>query len=87
MAHHSSNPEMNSVLAELSRELGLGATGSFPQGKFHRTDEGELRLAITASQGKVIMAFGTPTAWIGFDPQQARDIAETLLKRAKEAEA
>ena len=38
----------------------LGATDHFPQGALTPDDEGELRLAVTAPGGKVILAFGKP---------------------------
>ena len=62
----------------------FGATGRFPRGKLNETDEGELQLSITVDQGTVIVAFGTPVTWIGLTPQNARDFAQVLLKRADE---
>lgn len=63
----------------------LGATGTFPRGKLHESDEGELRLGVTVDQGTVIVVFGKPVAWLGLTPQMARDLAATLLERADEA--
>lgn len=34
--------------------------------------------------GKVVIDFGKPTAWIGMDAQQARDLGELLIRRAAE---
>lgn len=82
MAHHGEIPEYLRELAERER---LGATGAFPQGKIHHTDEGEIRLMVGVERGKVLLAFGKPVAWIGFDPEQARQIGELLIKRADEA--
>lgn len=62
----------------------LGATGRFPAGKLTPDDEGEIRIAIGSREGKVVIDFGKPTAWIGFDPTQARDIAACLIKHADE---
>jgi hypothetical protein len=75
---------LGSKIAELieTQKENFGATGKFPQGKLNDSDEGEIRLGISNFKGKVIMNFGKPTAWIGFDPKQARDIAEMLLKHA-----
>ena len=62
----------------------LGATGRFPEGKLTSTDEGEIRIAIGHTGGKVVIDFGKPTAWIGFTPAQARQIANDILKHAEE---
>jgi len=40
-------------------------------------------LAIGTENGKVIMHFGEPCSWIGFNPDQAIDIAKALIKQAK----
>lgn len=63
----------------------LGPTGEFPDGKIRRDDEGQIRLAITHREGNVIIAFGSPVAWIGFDPEQARQIAALLIEHAEKA--
>ena len=36
--------------------------------------------------GKVVMQFASPTAWIGFTPEQAMDIAQTLITHARKAD-
>lgn len=64
----------------------LGATGEFPEGKLNKSDEGELRLAVTAKDGNVIIAFGTPVTWMGMPPESARTLANSLLKQADKAE-
>jgi hypothetical protein len=64
----------------------LGATGLFPEGKLRHDDEGQLRLAIGNRGGKVVLDFGTPTAWIGFNPSDARNLATALNRHADEAE-
>lgn len=63
----------------------FGATGKFPRGKLHESDEGELQLGVTVKQGTVIVAFGKPVAWLGLTPAIARDLAATLIERADEA--
>lgn len=63
----------------------FGATGQFPRGKLHESDEGELQMGVTVKSGTVIVAFGTPVAWLGLTPQIARDLAAALLERADEA--
>jgi hypothetical protein len=89
MSHHSKDPLFTSNLAE---RLGLGPTGKFPLGKLHRTDEGELKMAVAAEQGKVVLSFGTPVAfrrgethWVVMEPHEAEGLAEMLIKWAKVA--
>lgn len=65
----------------------LGATGKFPMGKMHRSDEGQLRIAVGRERGKVVMRFGCPVAWIGMGPEEAEAIAQSLLHHAKECKA
>ena len=62
----------------------LGGTGRFTHGALAPDDEGELRYAVTASGGKVILAFGTPVEWIGMTPRIAHRLADALNKWASE---
>lgn len=77
MAHHSREDDI--------RDL-LGATGQFPLGKLTPSDEGELKLAIGRKDGKVVLVFGKPVAWIGFTAEQAREIAQMLVEHATAAD-
>ncbi len=63
----------------------LGETGRFTSGTLTPDDEGELRFAVTASGGKVILAFGTPVEWIGMLPRQAQELAHMLDEWASKA--
>lgn len=60
----------------------LGATGRHPQGKLVDDDEGEIRLAVGHADGKVVLEFGKPIAWIGFSPDQALDLAQSIRAHA-----
>src|SRR2546428_1856537 len=62
----------------------LGETGRFIHGALTPDDEAELRYAVTASGGKVILAFGTPVEWIGMTPRMAHQLADALNKWARE---
>jgi hypothetical protein len=86
MAHHSSEQPTSKTMQELLEKLKLGATGEHPQGQLDPTDEGELRIAVGVKDGKVVVHFGKPVAWIGFDARQARALAELIRKRSYEAE-
>lgn len=72
--------------ARLRAAAALGATGQHPDGKMTATDQGELKLAVSTMEGKVIMDFGTPVAWVGMRPEQARAMATALVTKAEEAE-
>lgn len=81
--HHSDQPP-----AELSDfvKKRLGATGEFPGGKLDSTDQGELAFAVTAipDKGKIQIVFGKKVSWIGFNKEQALDLAELLKTKAAE---
>ena len=63
----------------------LGETGSFTHGALTPDDDGELRYAVAASGGKVILVFGTPVEWIGMTPRMAQRLAGALNRWASEA--
>lgn len=62
----------------------LGATGNFPEPKITDDDEGEIRIGITEKDGVVVIDFGKLVSWIGFTKEQAKEIGETLIRRANE---
>lgn len=64
----------------------LGPTRQYPDGLMSRTDEGGIRMAVTNSQDKIILAFGKEVAWIGFNPSDARALAKSLIDNADEVE-
>ncbi len=86
MSHHGKEelPDwFGKELAQLKKVT--GPTGKYPEGKLNDTDEGEVRIAITQThKGKVIIDFGTPVRWIGFSKEQAIELANTILEKAKE---
>lgn len=97
MAHHGSDPfdgepedferkvARNKLMRDLLDHTGFkGALGEFPEGKLTKTDEGAIKFAIGEKDGKVILDFGTPVVWVGMTPQQAAELASTILKRARE---
>lgn len=94
--HHSPtpDPEMNAMVKEtlnaidenkneLPKDTPLGPTGQFPEGKLTDKDEGETAFRIGTVEGKVVLEFGEPTAWVGMSPEQAMGLAKILYKRAK----
>jgi hypothetical protein len=86
MSHHGRDefPE------ELRRKLlditsFRGALGTFPGGQLHQADEGAIQFGVTHKDGKVVLDFGTPVVWVGMGPQQAADLAGSMLKHARDA--
>ena len=77
--------KLEALTQQIAKEASLGATGAFPEGKLTQQDEGEIKIAVTVTDGKVVLAFGKPVAWIGFSPRQARQIAELLRQRSYQA--
>lgn len=97
MAHHGMSMEefdpnelerlLKGMNVEKAPRTMLGATGKFPHGQLTQQDQGEIALGITTKDGKVVLTFGEkPITWVGFTPEQARTIAECLIKRANEAD-
>jgi hypothetical protein len=66
----------------VAKEPKLGPTGQFPQGHLNAADEGGLTFSISRENGKIIIDFGKPTAWIGLDKETALKLAVSLLKFA-----
>ena len=95
MSHHGSNPfdedgdKIRKLISGLKASTAdyRGPIGDYPHGKLTASDEGSIQFAIGEKDGKVVMDFGAPVAWIGVTPQQAMDIASALTKRAREAAA
>ncbi len=61
----------------------VGALGQHSQGKLTPQDEGDIQFRVGSENGKVVLDFGTPTAWVGMDAQQAADLASSLFKWAR----
>lgn len=66
------------------RQMKLGATGEFPEGKLNKDDEGGLRMAITTHKDNVIIDFGKPVHWLGLPKAEATALANMILKKANE---
>ena len=81
MSHHGNN-----VPCELSEAM-QKLLGEYPNGRLNSEDAGALAVAIGQENGAVTLRFPKPVAWIGFTPEQAIEIAETLVKHARQAGA
>lgn len=91
MAHHGSEPfdqqpdAVKKLLSGLKASSAnfRGPIGDYPEGMLTPKDEGSIQFAIGDKDGKVVLDFGAPIAWIGLTPQQAMDIAASLMSRAR----
>jgi hypothetical protein len=81
MSHHG-----NQVPRELSEAM-QKLLGEYPNGRLNKDDAGALAVAIGHENGAVTLQFPKPVAWIGFTPNQAVEIAETLISHARQAGA
>ena len=72
--------EIEKEMKRRNEEIGVGATGKFPQGKIDPDDEGELRVAITREGDNVILNFGKPVAWLALPKDQVRGLISLLMK-------
>lgn len=61
----------------------LGATRRFPRGRLTNEDEGEIVIRVAERGGVVVIDFGKPVTWIGFSPDEARQLADLLSKHAR----
>lgn len=86
MSHHSRDEFPEDLRRKLLDTASFrGAIGLFPQGKLTPRDEGSLQFAVAHKDGKVVLEFGTPVAWVGMNPQQAADLAMSMLRHARAA--
>lgn len=92
--HHSNEPSptldkfrrmMDDLSSEAAEKRLFGATGKHPGGVLAPDDEGELQFGLANYGGKVMLNFGKPVAWLGLDPEHAVELANGLIKHAREA--
>lgn len=65
----------------LRKELGLGSTGNYPDGKISEYDDGELRFAILSKNKNVMIVFGKPVEWLEFSKDKAKELVVGLIKQ------
>lgn len=91
MSHHGNEPfdgergEFRKLLDEIASGARQyrGPVGAYPHGKLTPADEGSLQFAVGGKDGKVVIDFGSPVAWVGMTPQQAMDLASEIMSRAR----
>lgn len=87
MSHHSAEEE--AAKDRLIDQFFKQAKEEFPEGRLHRSDEGELSFAVAADHENkaVVLHFGKPVVWCGMNVKQARMLAGLLTEKANELEA
>lgn len=73
--------ELDAAISQAARELGLGATGQFPQGTIGPHDEGELKCAVSFQHGKLVINFGKSLSWIAMTEEQGIQFALMVLAK------
>lgn len=56
----------------------------FPLEKVNGDDEGATEMLIGEENGVLILKFKKPIIWVGFPPEQAIQLANLIIGRAKE---
>ena len=79
MSHHGFDPARDEALRAAMRE----SFGEFPNGRLNESDQGAMAVAIGHEKGVVTMQFARNLNWIGFTPNQAVEIAQTLIEHAR----
>lgn len=79
MSHHSSEP--NNALSDAMRRL----MGEYPNGRLNAQDAGALAFAVGVEEGRVVLRFPKPVAWLGMTGDEAIGLAQVLIKHARRA--
>lgn len=61
----------------------VGATGLYPKGQMTKDDEGAIQFMVKSEGEKVVVDFGTQVHWLAMEPQQAAELASSLMKWAR----
>ena len=79
MSHHGNNPAPE--LHEAMRKL----FGEYPEGRLNDEDSGAVAMAVGVESGRVVLRFPKPVAWIGMTGDEAFELAQVLLRHARNA--
>lgn len=86
-SHHGEgqNPDTE-VMKRFLEQVENRAKRLYPQGRVSAEDDGELAFAISADRDKkiVVIDFGKNVNWIGLPPEQAVQLAQMLINKARE---
>jgi hypothetical protein len=79
MSHHGNH--VDAQLNETMRKL----FGEFPDGKLNPDDSGAVALAVGVEDGRVVLRFPKPVAWVGLTGDEAFELAQCLLRHSRNA--
>lgn len=91
MSHHGHNPLPGSEPADeaaTQRQLSDAMRrllGEFPDGKLNVDDAGAVAMAVGVENGLVVLRFPKPVAWVGMTGDEAFELAQCLLRHARNA--
>ncbi|AMV20438.1 hypothetical protein VT03_21245 [Planctomyces sp. SH-PL14] len=87
--HHGDNPfeqEQSRLIERLKQQQEGMAKREYPNGRLNASDDGEVAFKIggDGERGVVVIDFGKPVTWVGMTPQQAVEMAQLMIKNARE---
>ena len=84
-SHHGMSSQFSEELRQELIETGEGEQASIPDGRAGPDDDGALSYVVgPGPNGKIIrIEFGKPVEWIGLPPQQAVELAQSLIRHAR----
>lgn len=59
--------------------------GEYPNGRLNADDKGAIPMRIGSENGRVVLEFARPVAWIGLSGAGAFELAKKLIRHAREA--
>lgn len=57
---------------------------TYSHGKLTDEDEGDLRIALTELENRIVIDFGKKVHWIGFTKEQAKEFGTLLIKKSEQ---
>ncbi len=91
--HHSGanrqpSPETEKLLKMIQDQYEGKMKRAYPGGRIAPDDDGQLAYMIAADhkRGLIALNFTKPLEWLAIPPHQARELAATLLAKAREIE-
>lgn len=67
------------------REAMKKLMGEYPNGCMNEDDAGAIAMEVGHEDGRVVMKFPKPVAWIGFSGDEAMALAQALITHARKA--
>lgn len=79
MSHHGNNPDpqLHEAMCKLF--------GEYPDGKLNPDDSGAVAMSVGVDSSRVVVRFPKPVAWIGMSGDEAFELAQVLLRHARNA--